>query len=172
MERFVRGDSGAFEALYTRHCRGVRNYLARLVGPHPAEDLTQVTFLSVVRAKDRFRSGAAFKPWLFAIATNAARDYVRRKRPDAPTPDGELPFDLAAEEAPGADPELRKRVRLALEALPTAQREAIVLHRFEGFSFSAIAQTLGLSESAVKVRAHRGYVRLRELLAGMREAAS
>jgi RNA polymerase sigma-70 factor (ECF subfamily) len=68
------------------------------------------------------------------------------------------------------DPALEKAVRVALAQLPVQQREAIILHRFEGFSFSEIAETLGLTESAVKVRAHRGYVRLRRLLAHLGEA--
>ena len=65
---------------------------------------------------------------------------------------------------------LERTVRQALAQLPPPQREAIVLHRFEGFSFSEIAEVLGLSESAVKVRAHRGYVRLRGLSAHLGEA--
>ena len=62
------------------------------------------------------------------------------------------------------DPGLERQVRQALAKLPEAQREAIVLHRFEGMSFSEIAQVVGLSESAVRVRAHRGYETLRGLL--------
>ena len=57
-----------------------------------------------------------------------------------------------------------KRLRAALETLAPAQRDAIVLHWFEGLSFPEIAQILGVSESALKVRAHRGYAQLRALL--------
>ncbi len=59
----------------------------------------------------------------------------------------------------------------ALAKLPDSQREAIVLHRFEGFSFKEIAELLGVTETAVKVRAHRGYERLRVLLASEKESA-
>jgi len=62
-------------------------------------------------------------------------------------------------------------VEAALAQLPENQREAIVLHRFEGFSFKEIAELLGVTETAVKVRAHRGYERLRKLLASERELA-
>ena len=68
---------------------------------------------------------------------------------------------------PLRDPGLEKAVRAALAQLPDAQREAILLHRFEGLSFAEIAEHVGLTESAVKVRAHRGYERLRELLKGV-----
>jgi len=168
MERFLGGDSTAFEALFVRHARRVHAYLRRMVGPAMADDLTQSTFLSVVRSRSRFQQGARFRPWLYAIASNAARDHVRRARFEQPTEDGDTP-DAPADATP-SDPLLQRAVQTALAQLPVAQRQAIVLHRFQGFSFSEIAETLGLTESAVKVRAHRGYLRLRGLLAHLGEA--
>lgn len=167
MERFLGGDASAFEALFVRHAARVHAYLRRMVGPTTAEDLTQVTFLSVVRSRDRFVRGARFRPWLYAIASNAARDQLRRARFEQPTDTGELPETAAEDVLP--DPALEKAVQGALAQLPVQQREAILLHRFQGFSFGEIAEALGLSESAVKVRAHRGYVRLRALLAHLGE---
>lgn len=167
MERFLGGDGSAFDALFARHAARLHAYLRRMVGPTTADDLTQTTFLSVVRSRDRFQRGARFRPWLYAIASNAARDHLRRARFEQPSDDGEPPEQ--AVETPLPDPPLKKAVHAALTQLPVQQREAILLHRFEGFSFSEIAETLGLSESAVKVRAHRGYVRLRLLLAHLGE---
>jgi RNA polymerase sigma-70 factor (ECF subfamily) len=167
MQRFIGGDGSAFDALFLRHAARLHAYLRRMVGAATADDLTQTTFLSVVRSRDRFQRGARFRPWLYAIASNAARDHVRRARFEQPTDDGEPPEQ--AVEAQFADPALDKAVHAALAELPPQQREAILLHRFEGFSFSEIAETLGLTESAVKVRAHRGYVRLRGLLAHLGE---
>lgn len=171
MERFVQGQAHAFDVLFARYAGAVRRYVARLAGPSAADDLTQTTFLSLVRARGRYRVGSPFKPWLFAIATNAARDDLRRRRPEELTRDGATPADVAAEEGPESDPGMERQVRAALEQLPAPQREAIVLHRFEGMGFSEIARALGVSESAVKVRAHRGYQRLRELLRAMRGGA-
>jgi RNA polymerase sigma-70 factor (ECF subfamily) len=168
MERFLGGDSAAFDALFARHAGRVHAYLRRMVGPTIADDLTQTTFLSVVRSRGRFQRGARFRPWLYAIASNAARDHLRRARFEVQTADGETP-EMAADTAL-PDPALERAVHTALAQLPQQQREAILLHRFEGFSFGEIAETLGLSESAVKVRAHRGYVRLRALLAHLGEA--
>ena len=65
------------------------------------------------------------------------------------------------------DPGLEKAVKNALQQLPEAQREAIILNRYEGLSFAEIAEMAGVTESAVKVRAFRGYERLRELLKGV-----
>src|SRR5260370_41868472 len=80
MARFCDGDLPAFELLFQRYGQLIRAYLARLVGAVHADDLAQATFLSVVRARGRFDRKARFKPWLYAIATTAARDYFRRRR--------------------------------------------------------------------------------------------
>jgi RNA polymerase sigma-70 factor (ECF subfamily) len=162
MARFIEGDPGAFEVLFQRYSQPIYGYLLRMVGTAAqAEDLTQVTFLSVLRSRDRFRPGALFRPWLYAIATNAARDQHRRRRP-------EDPIEQAASETTDTladvDPLQREAVRKALEQLPESQRVPIVLHRYEGLSFAEIAEAVGATETAVKVRAHRGYEKLRELL--------
>lgn len=167
MERFLEGDAAAFDALFARHARSVRGYLAKLTGSDAvADDLTQVTFVSMVRGRGRFQRGAKVKPWLYAIATNAARDWRRRSKFESVSDDGELP-DGPAEPVPERDFGLEKVVKNALQQLPEAQREAIVLNRYEGLSFAEIAEHAGVTESAVKVRAHRGYERLRELLKGV-----
>jgi RNA polymerase sigma-70 factor (ECF subfamily) len=167
MERFLEGDQPAFDALFARHARPLRGYLQRLCGSAAvADDLTQITFVSMVRGRGRFQPGAKVKPWLYAIATNAARDWRRRAKFEVVADDGVLP-DGPAESAPQRDHGLEKVVKAALQQLPEAQREAIVLNRFEGLSFAEIAEHAGVTESAVKVRAHRGYERLRELLKGV-----
>jgi RNA polymerase sigma-70 factor (ECF subfamily) len=170
MTRFRQGGTRAFDALFQRYARPIHGYLARLTGsPAAAEDLSQQTFLSLVRARGRYQEGARFKPWLYAIATNAARDWQRRKRPEDLTDEGELPAGVASEEPLLKDAGLEHAVHRALAQLPEGQRIPILMHRFEGLGFAEIAETLGLTESAVKVRAHRGYARLRELLAPLRE---
>ena len=166
MELFCQGDEKAFDALFDRHAPAIRGYLARLVGsPALADDLTQTTFLSLVRARGRFLQGARFKPWLYAIATNAARD-SKRRRAEPVTATGELPAG-EGEEMVVRDLGMEKQVHAALQQLPDSQREAILQHRFHGISFAKIAAAQGVSESAVKVRAHRGYQRLRQLLKGL-----
>ena len=168
MQRFCDGDSQAFDALFARHSGPLHGYLSRLLrDPAAADDLTQVSFLSLVRARGRFLAGARIKPWLYAIATNAARDSIRRRRPEDLTATGALPEAHLGEELKAADPGFQRQVHQALAQLPESQREAIILHRFQEFSFSEIAELAGVTESAVKVRAHRGYERLRELLRGL-----
>lgn len=165
MLRFCDGDSRAFERLFHRYAGAVQGYLVHLVGATSAPDLTQASFLSVVRARGRFDRKARFKPWLYAIATNAARDFRRRRHPEELTSSGELPdFPVRPGQETQTDERVQALVHSAIQQLPENQRAAIVMHRFQELSFAEIAEVLGVSESAVKVRAHRGYKRLRELL--------
>ena len=165
MERFCGGVAQAFDALFERHARAVHAYLTRVTASRVvAEDLTQATFLSVVRSRGRFQRAVQFRPWLYAIATNAARDYFRRGRREQLTEKGEFPIDAPAIDDPPSDTILERAVRAALEQIPAQQREVIILNRFEGLSMAEVAVAVGASEAAVKVRAHRGYERLRQLL--------
>ncbi len=172
MERFCQGDACAFDALFGRYVGPLHAYLWRLVGDRAlAEDLTQASFLSLVRARGRFRRGARFRPWLYAIATNAARDSLRRKHEQL-TPTGELPTTEAVENLAASDAGLEAAVQRALAQLPESWREVVVMHRFEEMSLTEIAGVLETTEGAVKLRAHRGYARLRELLRGVWEETS
>jgi RNA polymerase sigma-70 factor (ECF subfamily) len=164
MERFCRGDEAAFDALFSRYGAPIHSFLCRLVGMSAAEDITQQTFLSVVRARGRFHEGARFKPWVYAIAANAARDHLRRRRPEQLTDEGNVPEEGTAQAPLEPDAGLRRRVTHALDQLPQSQREAILLSRLEGLTFAEIGAGAGLTETAIKVRAHRGYQRLRQLL--------
>lgn len=169
MLRFIDGDRAAFDVLYRRYREPVAAYLTRLVGRSSAEDLLQATFLSLVRARGRYQRSARFRPWVYAIATNAARDFLRRRRLEHRTAQG----DDARDESlapPDADPGMERAVRRALEQLPENQRLVITMHRFQHLPFAEIAAALELSESAVKVRAHRGYQALRALLREVWEA--
>src|SRR5215813_3180092 len=108
MERFVQGDEGAFSELFKRHAPRLQAALRRIVGP-AAGDVLQTTFLSIVRARGRYQKGAPFRPWLYTVAINAARDYLRRNRREEPHATESLP-DTPAEPAPLPDPGLSRRV--------------------------------------------------------------
>lgn len=167
MERFCQGDTRGLELLYGRHAAPVQSFLRSMVRDTAlAEDLVQVTFMSVLRSPDRFEPGNKVSNWLFAIAANAARDALRRR--------GRSPEELAKAGAPPADisvePQvedagLKRAVEAALQQLPVSHREAVVLHKVQGLSFDEIAKSLGISSTAARLRAHRGYEKLRELLA-------
>ena len=128
-----------------------------------AQDLVQQTFLQVHRARRDFRPGSALRPWLYTIAANLRRESRRRaaRRPELP-----LAEQTSREPSvgPAASTPAERLVRRALQDLPDGQREVVVLHWYEGYTFREIAQIVGASQSAVKVRAHRAYERLRAVL--------
>jgi RNA polymerase sigma-70 factor (ECF subfamily) len=136
------------------------------VRPSDADDLVQDAFLHLHRSAADFRAGERLRPWLVTIALNLRREHVRRRfrRPEA-----QLELDGRSDPAVQQPPVLeerdaRRQIDVALAALPAAQREVIELHWFAGLPFAEVAQRVGASVSAVKVRAHRGYERLRTML--------
>lgn len=171
MARYAAGETAAFKRLFERyaariHRLGQRNGLA----PAAAADLVQQTFLQLHRARADFDPARRFSPYVFTIALNLIRSThrTRGRRPEVllapegmpeadqnPSPSGTERLERA---------ETAARVRAALASLPDGQREVIELHWFQEQPFEAIADTLGASVSAVKVRAHRGYKVLRALL--------
>ena len=171
MSRWVLGEVQAFEQLFARLAPRVHGFFLRsLRDPSVADDLLQVTFMKVHRAREQYRPGLLLKPWLFAIAARVRLDELRRRKRMPEDADEEvLARADEAEAAAGVDEagaadargELQERVRGALERLPENQRAVIHLHRYEGLTFPEIAQILGTTPGAVKLRAFRGYERLR-----------
>jgi RNA polymerase sigma-70 factor (ECF subfamily) len=165
MAAYRAGDQAAFRELFRRWAPRLQRLLRRDVArAEDAHDLVQQTFLQLHRARHEFRPDAKLRPWLYTIALNLKRQYYRRlgRRPEAP-----LAHDGAEEVANDRDADARlddAHVRAALAVLPEAQRDVILLHWFEGLSFSEVAEIVGATLSAVKVRAHRGYGRMREIL--------
>ncbi len=176
MRAYVGGDRAAFERLFARLAPAVHAFFLRATrSPAAADDLLQTTFLHLHRARATWRSDLPLRPWVFAIAAHARQDALRRRYGLAETAGEE---EIAAAEAVAADgdPEQEmerlsraERVRAAIDGLPEAQRAVIHLHRFEGMGFAEIARVLGSSEGAVKLRAFRGYERLRQTLADLVE---
>jgi RNA polymerase sigma-70 factor (ECF subfamily) len=172
MLAFRAGDAGAFDALFRCWAGRVLRYLGRLVrDPAVAEELVQEVFLRVHRAREGYRADARFSTWLFTIATNVARNELRRPRQrtrerslDEESHAGS--FELAAPGA-GADAVVHaRRVAATLEAelaaLPDRQREALWLAAVEGLSYAAVASALETSEASVKALVHRARATLAE----------
>jgi len=165
MAAYVGGDRAAFDALFARYAPRLRQMLARRIArADDVSDLVQQTFLQLHRARRDFRVDAKLRPWLYTIALNLARQHFRRRgrRPETGLGEQELP-----ERGGAGNPErssVALELRRALAELPAAQREVIELHWFEGLPFKEVAQVVGAGESAVKVRAHRGYAKLRGIL--------
>ena len=170
MSAYVAGDPRAFETLFARLAPRVHGFFLRSFRDEGvADDLLQVTFMKVHRARAQFRPGLQLRPWLFAIAARVRADELRRRLrlPEDADEEAIARADEQAPRDPPPDAEVRDAVRAALEALPQGQRAVIHLHRYEGMTFPEIARVLGTTPGAVKLRAFRGYETLRERLKGL-----
>jgi RNA polymerase sigma-70 factor (ECF subfamily) len=166
MGAYVAGDAAAFRIIFERYAPLLmRAMLRELYMREEANDLVQQTFLQLHRARADFDPGQKLKPWVFTIAMNLKREYFRRKkrRPERSF-DPESMAEPSVAALGAAQVEARRTLARVLADLPDDQREVIELHWFDGLEFPEVAQVVGASVSAVKVRAHRGYVRLRQAL--------
>ena len=165
MARYQKGDQDAFRELYARYASKLDSLMRRsLFRQEEARDLVQQTFLQLHRARHDFRTDSKLRPWLYTIALNLKRKHFRTV---ARKPSSSLEVDVGEERAPELPLERAEdvaRLREALGQLSAGQREVIELHWFEGLPFAEVAEVVGASLSAVKVRAHRGYKQLREIL--------
>jgi RNA polymerase sigma-70 factor (ECF subfamily) len=177
----VRDDNAAaFEELMLRYQNRVLTVLENLVGRRDqAEDLAQEVFLRVFRARKRYVPGSKFSTWLFTIvnnvASNARRTLSRRKEVNLDTettgPQGKQSIAQLAQAASGQMPtrvldkaEARDMVLAALSSLNERQRMAVLLCKFEGMSYTDIAEAMGMSPKAIKSLLSRARVNLREVL--------
>jgi RNA polymerase sigma factor (sigma-70 family) len=165
MARYVGGDTDAFGELYARYAPRLNGMFRRGVNDSQAvADLVQQTFLQLHRARLDFKLDSKLRPWLFSIALNLKRRYFRdtsKKRMASLELDPGIDATASGE---ARRIETADLLRVALGQLNQGQREVIELHWFQGLSFAEVAKHVGASVSAVKVRAHRGYKRLRDLL--------
>ncbi len=182
IERLKRGEAAAFEELVAERSGEIYGLLFRLTeNREEARDLTQETFLRAFQNIDRFRGDADIRTWIYRIAINQARNrsrWWRRRRRDATVSldatHGESNQSLIGTLAePSQNPEQQTlaherqiALRSALQRLALAYRETVILRDIEGFTYEAIAATLGINVGTVKSRLARGRQELRKKLEG------
>ena len=173
------GHADSLGVLVTRWEGPLFRFVSRLVDrPDDARDVCQETFLRILDKAGAFRDGARFSTWMYQIALNLCRDQTRRKRRwgrlmIAPPPaEVDAPREHAAPETLATNPvaalehsERKSAVRRALSALPSEQREVLLLKEYEGLKFREIADVLGVAESTVKSRMYAGLDAMRMSLA-------
>jgi RNA polymerase sigma-70 factor (ECF subfamily) len=160
------GDRRAYERLLTEVVALVRDFVRKRVRSlDGGEEIVQDTLLSIHRHRHTYDPARPFRPWMYAIARHRLFDHVAKQRRR-----GEIELltdtgreELASHDAPG-ERAILAVLRRALGLLSRQQRDVIQMLKLEGFSVMEIAQRTGLSESAVKVTAHRGYKKLRGLI--------
>ena len=168
MRRVQTGDESALGVLMQRWERPVKSVIARLVlNTREADDLAQETFVRVWQKRAKFNAARAFRPWIFSIAINLARNRLRwwRSRPEVALeewtemPESSLSGPAALERA-----ERATAVREAIGSLPADLRAAVVLSEYQLMSHAEIAVTVGASPKAVENRVARARDKLRGML--------
>jgi RNA polymerase sigma-70 factor, ECF subfamily len=178
------GDEHAFASLVERyHTRLTRFASSFGVRADLAEDVAQETWLALVRGLDRFEGRSALSTWLFQVCANRARSAAGREHrvipvdpadpavdPDLFAPDGS--WGAPPRQWAGAarerleDAELAARVRRAIDGLPGAQRQVVLLRDAQGMTSAQVCEILSISEVNQRVLLHRGRSRIRAILDG------
>lgn len=168
MLAYAKGDSSAFERLYSKHKDALYRFFLRQSGNQAlAEELYQDVWLRVIKARDSYEQKAKFTTWLYRIAHNILIDHYRK-------PQTEKDDEFEAESIPdnaANDPEVIlsgqekiQRFRTQLENLPKEQLEVFLLKEEAGLSLEEIALTVGESKETVKSRLRYAIKKLRQLL--------
>ncbi|HNV26410.1 MAG TPA: sigma-70 family RNA polymerase sigma factor [Nitrospira sp.] len=163
-------DHEAFGQLVDRHASVIVNLAYRMVGNRAdAEDLAQDAFLAAFKALPTFRADSKFSTWLYRIAANKCKDWLRAKHPPAVELDDNEA--LAAHVVEPHTPErllsqqqVAQQLDEAIQRLPPLYREAFVLKHIEGLSYEDMQDLLGVNADTLKMRVYKGRVQLsREL---------
>ena len=166
------GDTESFNQLVVRWERPIFALAYRVLGrEEDARDVCQETFLRAFRALKGFKGQAKFSSWLYRIALNLCRDWIRRERRSPQV----APLDDETEPAPLHGPaetaeelavrrDLGRVITRAMTALSEAQRTTIVLKEYHGLTFQEIADLQGCPLSTVKTRLYQGLGVLRRQL--------
>jgi RNA polymerase sigma-70 factor, ECF subfamily len=168
---YLAGDAQITGSLFTEISKILMPFFKlRVRSSETSEDLVQVTLLKIHFARDRYDAQAgSLKTWVFTIANRCLIDHWRGSKEEISHNDQLLEGD-ALSGVPSAELdmalkfEFNKDLNQALNLLKPNDRSIVYLYAVEGFSMAEIADLLGLTEAAVKVRAHRSYIELRKQL--------
>ena len=170
MDRYAGGDQTAFAELYDLLAPRLLGYLSRQtrdVGR--AEDLLQQTMMQLHRQRDRFARGAEVTPWAFAIARrfliDSYRKEKRRRTLEKRLAETEPQYETATDDVV-TSMQMAHKVVGELARLPDKQRLVLEMIRQDGLSMSEVAQILGTTLNAIKLRVHRAYATLHAAVVG------
>ncbi len=164
LDRFRHGDPDAFESLFREYQAAVYRWILRIVrNPATAEELTVETFWRIYRSHARFEPLRGFMPWARRIATHAALDWFRAHGKEEAR-SVELAVELPASPAadPGVSAEMRIKIAQAFARLPPLLRIAALLAVVNERPHKEVAEALGVSVAAVKLRVFRALRKLRK----------
>ena len=160
------------EQLYNQYRKKIERYLKRYVDKDNAEDLTQEVFIKVSRSRTSFREESSIETWIYKIATNAAKDYLksRQKKERDLISETELEsldaltIENASPESMSLAHEMKACIEEFIHRLPHDYSTVLVLSELEGYTVKDIAEIVGMNANAVKVRLHRARAKLKETM--------
>jgi len=172
MQAYAGGDMAAFECLYARHRGPLYRYILRQTGDHAtANDLYQGSWEKIIRARASYVASAPFKAWMYRIARNHVVDHFRRSHPSSG-----LSVETMRTDDPGPEQALigeqaASSLATAVSALPTEQREALLLKLEAGFDLRTIAEITGVSHETAKSRLRYAVSKLKMSVGSMQDEA-
>jgi len=153
MQRYAKGDAKAFDLLYARHRAPLYRYFIRQVSnPATANDLYQGAWEKIIKAREKYRPAAPFKVWMYRIAHNHLIDHYRRMRPEDSVEPDSLSGTQADPSQGAIDSEQNELLRAGITALPTEQRNTLLLQLETGLKMEEIARVTGVGRETVKSR--------------------
>jgi RNA polymerase sigma-70 factor, ECF subfamily len=180
IERARDGDAAAFNQVVSAYRKRILGTIGRLIGhPEDVEDVGQEVFLRLYFSLDQLRSAEVFEPWLYRLTSNAAYDYLRKKRRRMEARMSDLSeqqmmiADAMAGEKVDRDDTARKRIREEVDSLLGAvseeDRVLLTLKEVEGLSLKELGKIYHVKENALKVRLFRARQRVLKAFAASRK---
>jgi RNA polymerase sigma-70 factor (ECF subfamily) len=183
VKRAQQGDGAAFNQLVLAYRKRILGTIARLIGhPEDVEDVGQEVFLRLYFSLDQLRSAEVFEPWLYRLTSNAAYDYLRKRRRRMESRMADLSEQqvLVADALAGGkadrDEGQRRRVRETVDELldrvSAEDRVLLMLKEVEGLSLKELGKIYHVKENALKVRLFRARQRVLKAFAAARRQAA
>jgi len=175
--RSLKQDHDAFGQLVERYATVIANLAYRMVGDRTeAEDLAQETFVAAFKSLPTFRAESKFSTWLYRIAANKCKDWLRAKRPGQSVRDVDVEDVLDDRVVEERTPErllsqqqVAAQLDRAIQRLPPLYREAFVLKHVEGLSYEEMQEILNVNADTLKMRVYKGRLQLSRELVELKE---
>ncbi|MEN8145795.1 MAG: sigma-70 family RNA polymerase sigma factor [Gemmatimonadota bacterium] len=166
VDRVRAGDRSAERELYDAHVDRVYRLAFRMTcDPGLAEEFTQDAFVRAYEKLDTFRGDAALSTWLHSVTSSVVLNGLRKLKRHRDRETGMEEARLVAETAKEAEPDLKDRLKTAIDGLALGYRTVFVMHDIEGYTHREIANAMGIRSGTSKAQLSRARARLREALA-------
>lgn len=168
MQRIGRGEHAAFDTIYNRYAQRLGGFFLRMLAydTAKAEDMVQELFARMWTHRREYRSEQPFATWLYAMAYNLCKNEYRHETVRQAYVEELRQREEATDEPTKAmeRDELRQRLRQAVQSLPTAQRDAFLLHYDEELTIPEVAHIVGCPEGTVKSRLYAALENVKKMM--------